>query len=112
MAEPLANLLNQIIPDDKILADLREIVDDGNNKVELNDTWIEIPNKIQIDIVTKAYFLESFPNIRFGVFKVLLALDGFNQDLHGFHSAGICFSTMFYDQEVKLISLDFHKEFR
>ena len=112
MADQLADLLNQIIPDEKIFSDLWVIVDDGNNKVELNDTWIEIPNKIQIDIVTKAYFLESFPNIGFGVYKVLLALGGFNQDLHGFHSAGICFSTMFYDEEIKLISLDFHEEFR
>ena len=112
MADQLANLLNQIIPDKKILADLWEIVDDGNNKVELNNAWIEIPSKIQIDIVTKAYFLESFPNIGFGVYKVLLALGGFNQSLHGSHSAGICFSTMFYDRKAKLITLDFHEEFR
>lgn len=112
MADQLAKLLNQIIPDERILADLRAIVDDGNNKVDLNDTWITIPSKIEIDIVTKAYFLESFSNIGFGVYKVLLALGGFNPDLHGFHSAEICFSTMFYDQEVKLISFDFHEEFR
>lgn len=112
MADQLANLLNLIIPDEKLLLDFWEIVDDGNNKVELNDTWIEIPSKIQVDIVTKAYFLESFPNTGFGVYKVLLALGGFNQDLHGFHSAGICFSTMFYDEVINLISFDFHEEFR
>ncbi|UJB69397.1 hypothetical protein HRE53_24095 [Acaryochloris sp. 'Moss Beach'] len=112
MADQLANLLNLILPDEKILSDLWETVDDGNNKVELNDTWIEIPNKTQIDIVTKAYFLESFPNIGFGVYKVLLALGGFNQGLHGFHSAGICFSTMIYDRKSDLITLDFHKDFR
>lgn len=67
MADQLANLLNQIIPDEKILAGLWSTVDNGKNKVELNDTWIAILSKIQIDIVTKAYFLESFPNIGFGV---------------------------------------------
>ncbi len=112
MTGALASLLNQALPDEKILADLWKALSDGGPKVELNDVWVEIPFKTEVEVVTKAYFLESLSNVGFGVYKVLLALGGFNQDPNGFHSAGICFSTIFYNHAAALITLDFHKEFR
>jgi hypothetical protein len=112
MSEELTNLLNKTIPNEKIIGDLWKILNKGDSKVELNDKWVDIPCETQIDIVTKAYFLETYDNVGFGVYRVLLAIGGFKENPHGFHTAGICFSTLYYDKDGELITLDFHEEFR
>lgn len=73
---------------------------------------MNIPAKTEVDIVTKAYFHESFDNVGFSTFTVLLAIGGFKEDPHGIHKSGICFSTLFYNKDAELITLEFHEEFR
>jgi len=112
MSEELTNLLNKEIPNDKVLNDLWKILNEGDLRVELNEKWVDIPSETPVDIVTKAYFLETYDNIGFGVYRVLLAIGGFRENPHGFHTAGICFSTLYYDKNRELITLDFHEKFR
>jgi len=112
MSEKLTYLLNKEIPNEKVIDDLWDLLNESDLRVELNEKWVGIPRETQINIVTKAYFLETYENIGFGVYRVLLAIGGFKENPHGLHTAGICFSTLYYDKDRELITLDFHEKFR
>lgn len=70
-----------------------------------------MPVDAQIEVVTKAFFDERF-DIGLGVYRAEVAIGGVAEFKRGFMSPTFCFSTLYYNANVELITLDFHKEFR
>lgn len=107
----LSEALDYAIPDDKIVMDLRDILQKGiegaTTSIELNGKWAPVPVSVPITVVTKAFFVERF-DTGFGAYKVLAALGAVKQVSSLWLEAEYCFSTLYYNHDMELITLDFH----
>jgi len=73
---------------------------------------LTIPCNIQIDIITRACFIEEV-NPAFGESRVLIALGGYETIPNSNKlTSGLVFSTLFYNQDFNLIIYDLHEDFR
>jgi len=108
--------LDDVLPDYKIIADLREIIREGTEgnqtHIEINETWISVPVQVPIVMITKAFFKEYFDGVGFGTYKVLVSLGPPVQKKSGLMEPEYCFSTLYYNNDAELITLDFHSEMR
>ncbi len=107
--------LHSALPDERVQKDVRAALEEdstnGHAAIELDGHWVDVPIDAFLEVVTKAFFDERF-DVGFGVYRAEVAIGGVVDLRHGFIKAKICFSTLYYNVETKLITLDFHKEFR
>lgn len=105
-------LLDQLLPDERILNDcyavLREGAEDGMTEIELGAEWRPIPVSAPIVVVTKAFFNQRF-NTGFGTsYRAQVAIGDVVETDIGTVDAGFCFATLYYNDERHLITIDFH----
>lgn len=80
-------------------------------EVELDDgSFVSVECEDNFTVVTKACFKEKF-DIEFGVIRALVAI-GECKEVGGIVSASKCFTTLYFDEQLNLISMDYHKNFR
>jgi hypothetical protein len=112
----VAGALDRVLPDDKVVQDarllLRKYADGETVDIRLGRRKVSIPVESSLEIVTKAFFKEYFEGVGFGVYKVLIAAGGFEQNPLGIHKARYCFMTLYYDDGGNVITEDFHLDFR
>lgn len=112
--------LDSILPNHKIIQDVAQQLDKMTLKsakknrdeveIEIEDQAIIIvPRQMSVEIVTKALYKEYF-EISFGTgYRVLAVLGGIKEIEFGIIEPVYSFITMYYDSELNLIAIDFHK---
>ncbi|GBC60514.1 hypothetical protein DENIS_1471 [Desulfonema ishimotonii] len=112
----LERALDEALPDEKILSDVKRLLEynaeNGVTEIELNEKWVPIPIDVPIDIVSKAFLKEYYEGVGFGAYRVLVAIGGFKKDRYGFHEAGYCFATLYYNDQGDNFTEDYHVKFR
>lgn len=106
----MVKLMDELLPDQKVKDDLAKILwSDGDARVEIEeDEWVTIPVNCELSITTKAFFRE-FYTLNFGPFKVQIAVGGVEKESSGILYPKYCFALLYYNEEFKMITLDFYK---
>jgi hypothetical protein len=114
-SQDVIQAIDLILPDPKIFEDVNNMLKkyraSGQKKVQLEDEDISIaiPEGVQIDIVTKAFFNEYF-DINLGTgYRVQVAMGGIQKQKRGRVYPELCFATLFYDATRKMLMIDFHQ---
>ena len=115
MLKEIYRLLDQVCSDDYVVNLAKKVTLDAGNgysvEVELEDgSVVYVEQDDVFTVITKACFKERF-DIEFGAIKALVAI-GECREAGGIVTASKCFSTLYFDEKVKLISIDYHKNFR
>ncbi|RKZ44555.1 MAG: hypothetical protein DRR00_27945 [Candidatus Parabeggiatoa sp. nov. 3] len=111
--------LDSILPDRKIIRDIAQQLDDiaqfdeytrGQVEIEVEDEMrIIVPREASVDIVTKAFYREYF-DINYGTgYRVLAALGGIKKIQAGIVYPVYSFIVLYYDSELNLTTVDFHR---
>ncbi|MEK8020229.1 MAG: hypothetical protein VSS75_025435 [Candidatus Parabeggiatoa sp.] len=111
--------LDSILPDRKIIRDIAQQLDDiaqfdeytrGQVEIEVEDEMrIIVPREASVDIVTKAFYREYF-DINYGTsYRVLAALGGIKKIQVGIVYPVYSFIALYYDSELNLTTVDFHR---
>lgn len=115
MIKEIYRLLDQVCSDDYVVNLAKKVTLDAGNgysvQVELEDgSFVSVEYDDSFTVVTKACFKEKF-DIEFGAIKALVAI-GESREAGGIVTASKCFSTLYFDEKGKLISMDYHRNFR
>ena len=103
-------ILRETLPADRISADLAAVLSEGHKPVELGDDRVVVPSGAELTVVARSVHTYEV-RIGFGDhYRVLVAVGGIDSVEHGIVRAGICFATLWYSTELKLITVDFAKE--
>ena len=100
-----------MIADKKILTDLRDVIQEGSHRIELEDGWIKVESDVSLEIITLATCEHRFPEMEFGRFKACVAIGGVSEVVHGIPVPVCCFALMYYDAGGELITIDFSKSY-
>lgn len=111
----LAAALDEAVPDERVIADVRRVLAEGAEndvtQVEIDDAWLPVPVNVSMEVITKIFYRQAYEDTGFGRFRVLVAIGGFQRVSGGFHRAGICFATVFYNVDGGCITIDFHSDY-
>lgn len=114
-ADSLIFHLDQILPDSQIAEDvlmlLRESGNDEGAKIELGGDNIYVPYDVNLKIVTKVLVKDDY-NSGFGTFRAQIAIGNVTDWEYGIIVPQFCFATLYYNRDCKLITADFHANFR
>ncbi|MEM8998306.1 MAG: hypothetical protein AAGF23_26215 [Acidobacteriota bacterium] len=106
----MQKLLETIVPDERILADTRQILSEIDYEVNLRAGLTRIPQDSEHAIVARtccAYYFE----IGFGShFQVVVAVGGVASVEFGIVEAGICFFRLWYSAGGELITNDIFED--
>lgn len=112
----LTAALDGVLPDQRVLDDLRGILAEGAEgdevQIELDDRWQLAPLSTCTDIITKTFFKEYCEGIGFGSFRVQVAVGPVRVLVPGVLESEYCVATLYYDDAGEMFTIDFHKEFR
>ena len=107
--------IEQIIPDTKILEDILNILSEEPNswQIEIDNKYITIQKETKITILKKVYVKEIILST-FSPFRVELSLGEIDAKKieQGIVETDLCFSTIYYNEMGKIITIDFHKDYR
>lgn len=110
--------INEVLPDDRIHCDLKNTLKKSNQSgqvkvyLEDEDKIVALPNQLQADIISKAFFKEYF-DIRFGTgYRVQISLGGIETQKNGIIYPKLCFATLFYDMGGKMLMIEFHERMK
>ena len=113
--ELLAQNLNAILTDKRVITDVYEFLsagEDGDStSIELDEGWVPIPINVPLFIINKSFVSRNY-DIGFGTYRALVSLGTPIKSKSGNLEAQYCFSTLYYNSEVKMITLDFHTRLR
>lgn len=59
-------LIDQVIPVDKVIADARAFLAECEWKLEIGDTLVDLPENIELRIRSRAYIAATAPNVFIG----------------------------------------------
>ncbi len=104
--------LDRALSDECIIVDilqvLRESGESGVVAVELDGEIARVPVDPPVDVITKACFREKYGS-GFGTYRVQVAIGGITDAAHGVLEATYCFATAYYDSDLHLTTIDFHR---
>ena len=114
--QDLNDALDGMLPDSKIIADiygvLREEVDGNTTSIELDEgLWTPVPTDVPIFVISKSFFTRRY-DIGFGTYRALVSLGAPILEKSGGLVSTYCFSTLYYNADAELITLDFYREMR
>jgi hypothetical protein len=112
----LLHAMDELLPDDGIISDFSKFMLSNarghNICIQLDDCESKtVPVGVAISIITKAVFKE-YTKFAFGTYKVVVAVGGIDREKYGLITAKYCFATLYYSEDCKLITLDFHEQIR
>jgi hypothetical protein len=111
----LVRMLDEILPNQKVQDDLWQILKETSEtdiSIFLDEQQIKIPLTCPITIITKAFYKE-YCDIAFRTgYRVQLAIGDIIALRHGIIEPGYCFSTIYYDENIRIITADFHRAMR
>lgn len=111
----LQEALDVVLPDNEVINHFAKflLVNSTNHRVEveIEAKRLLIPVDITIHLLTKALFKE-YHSFAFGALKVQVAIGNVQNTGHGVFFADYCFATLYYDDQLRLISVDFHLNMR
>ena len=111
----LLHLLDETLGDSQIHEDLLKLLQtakiNGDAVIEIEGTRVRIPLNVGLFVVTKAVFKDLY-NSGFGTLRAQVAIGNVINHEDGEVVAKYCFATLYYDENGKLISNDFHKQLR
>jgi hypothetical protein len=112
-AQRLALDLDEALPDEVILRDLRRVLAEDANPslcLEGDDGEIQLTidaANVGLEVVTKCYLHERY-EVGFGNhYRILVAIGGVEGVSSGIATARICFALLYYNEEPGLITLDY-----
>lgn len=115
MVEDLMRLMDEIIPDDKILTDVSNLIWMDSREpyeIELDSKNIFVPYGTAIVVITKAFVREYFA-IAFNTgFRVMLGVGDLPEPKFGILQPEYCFVTIYYHFDGRMITCDFHEDMR
>jgi hypothetical protein len=100
-------LLRFSLPDERIFEDIRNILDEGDRRIELDGQWVPYEPDVPLQVLVRSVYAYE---MEFGFgngFRVLVAIGGVKGIEAGVPRAGICFATLWYRADRKLITVDF-----
>jgi hypothetical protein len=107
--------LDQILPDSQITEDvsrlLRESGNDEGAIVEIGGDNIYVPYDVNFKVVKKVLVKDDY-NSGFGTFRAQIAIGNVTELEYGVIVPQFCFATLYYNRDCKLITADFHANFR
>jgi hypothetical protein len=107
--------LEAILTDSKIVRDIDDLLsqrdDKGNVELHLNDQIVLVPPDTSVSVVTKALFKDYY-DTGFGTYKVQVAIGGVSTQEYGVIEARYCFATLYYNENLQVITADFHEAMR
>jgi len=111
MSEMNADLMHvklaELLSDDRIQADLRAVLAEDAHPIELDGSWLDVPIGVCVEVLARSFHTYEV-EMGFGDhYRVLVALGGLKSMLHGIPEPGLCFVTIWYSANVKLITMDF-----
>lgn len=118
MINPTENLnivIDDALPNHKIIHDVQEEMRDDNNSdtisVEISGKFISVPLDVPIFVITKAFFKEYY-SLPFGTYRVMVSL-GQPVETKGKSLKPLyCFVTLWYNDDLQVITSDFHGDMR
>ncbi len=101
-------VLDEWIPDRKVIEDCRRIVlSDGNGKIDYDRGTVVVPDHVEFEIVSKAYLAPRI-DIGFGeCFRTLIAIGGIDATNNGVVLAPYGFAVLWHKTDGSLITTDF-----
>lgn len=104
--DELAVLLRSKVPARLVFADVERTLSEGSFRVELDQHWISVSWPTPLEIVGRSYH-DSEYEAPFGRYRAVVAIGGVVSREHGILVAGTCFATLYYTDEIGLLSVDF-----
>ena len=109
----LDEAIDQILSDVHIFTDVSRILwQEAKGEIELEGEVVNIPENTTIEMVTKAFFKEYSGEVKFGTYRVQVAIGGIQDRRFGTLYAKFCFAALYYNEKANLITVDFHKDMR
>ena len=112
---PSVTALDRALPDERIVTDVREVLRESSGSdlaaVELEGEWVSVPCDVPVEVVMKACVREKY-GIGFGTHKAQVAVGGITDEAGEFLDAKFCFATLYYNDNVQLTTIDFHRDAR
>ena len=106
----LRDLVISVLPDERVAADLREVLAEGGYRIELDGSDVSVPTDTTLHIVARSSHTYEY-QIGFGDhFRVLVAVGGVKDLAHGVPTPGVCFATMWYGPQADLTTVDFSSQ--
>jgi hypothetical protein len=99
--------LRLYLPDERIFQDVRNILDEGERRVELDGRWVPFEPDMPLQVLVRSVHAYE---IDFGFgnhLRVLVAIGGVKEMTAGVPRASFCFATLWYSADCKLITVDF-----
>jgi len=106
-------LLNNALPNQKVIKDAADILREQLEKPLGEFKPDEIPPaNARIDVVAKAFVLTNYDHAFGNHYIAEVAIGGIERQAHGVVSPKYFFATLYYSEELRLITVDFHEELR
>jgi hypothetical protein len=103
----MREFLDTVLPPSKIAADLMQILSEATYTVELDGATVTIPRDVPLSVVSRSAHAYEYA-IGFGDhLRALVAIGGVQDISYGVPVAGVCFATLWYSIEAKVITVDF-----
>lgn len=103
-------LLDAVLSDVRVTSDLRTVLGEAGNIVELNENRVQVAPDASIHIVARSAHTYEVSMGYGDHFRVLAAIGGVAVVTHGVPHPRFCFATLRYTMEGDLINVDFSKE--
>jgi len=107
----ITSALNDMLSIDKIKNDARSVVSEADGVLWVNDEKsVDVSTKDPLEVIAKSFHIRD-PEYGFGNhFRALVAVGGLIGINNGIPEAGKCFLTLWYNQDVELITVDVQAE--
>jgi hypothetical protein len=103
----LQDLMDEILPVAKVVADVSHVLQQANGRIELEDGWIEVPKDAPVQVLSRNMSLAE-GQFGFGnCFRAVVAIGGLEEPSDGVLSPRICFATPWYNESGRFITIDF-----
>jgi hypothetical protein len=86
-----------------------EMSQDDVFEVEVSeDKYIKIPADVSVSILTKVFVKDYTTDLKFGVYRVQIGIGDVVCRVNGIVEVQYCFATLYFNDEKKLNTFDFH----
>jgi|ERR1044071_856715 hypothetical protein len=110
----ISETLDRALTDERVLADvtktLAQEVEQGG--MALDELGGNPPEQVPIELLSKAFVQRRFESVFGNHFIAQVAVGGIAQQGSGVVHPKYFFSTLYYSEDLSLMTVDFHDEFR
>lgn len=101
--------LAELFSVDLIRQALRDLLADCSWRLELEEKATPVPKDAPLQVISRSYHLGELEPT-FGQFRATVAVGGLESAEHGVLVPRICFATLYFTPELKLMTSDFYSK--